>query len=195
MYNDEATFQSAAGFVNVETFESYNLLDSVSALPSLGGTFETFSNGSLPAGYDQSTGGTAHSGNRTLINNDKLALPGLGSIVFNADLNKEFSAFGLWNTGGDDTVRLSIFDVNNILLASTDSVLGETFIGITGLSGGVKAEISAVIGNGWFSIDDLQTATVPVPGTPVPEPSTMLLLGSGLVGLIGFNYRRRKQAG
>jgi len=28
--------------------------------------------------------------------------------------------------------------------------------------------------------------------TPVPEPSTMLLLGSGLIGLLGFRKRLRK---
>ncbi len=188
-YNDESIFQAAAGAVNIETFEDYALLEPVLTLPLLGGTFETLSNGSFPTGYDQSSGGTARSGNKTLINNDKVGLPGLGSIGFIANSNIEFSAIGLWNTGGDDTIRLSIYDANNALLATVVSDFGETFIGITGLLGGVRAEISAETGNGWFSIDDLQTSI-----STVPIPAAAWLFGSGLLALIGFGSNRRKNA-
>jgi len=189
-YNDETIFQTTVGTVSVETFEDYILFEPVSVLPALGGTFDVLSNGSFPTGYDQSSGGTARSGSVTLMNNDKIGLPGLGSIVFIADSNIEFSAFGLWNTGGDDTVRLSVYDANNILLATTVSTFGESFIGISGLLGGVRAEISAETGNGWFSIDDLQTATI----STVPIPSAVWLFGSGLLALVGFGSNRSKKS-
>jgi hypothetical protein len=42
-----------------------------------------------------------------------------------------------------------------------------------------------------LAVDDF-SLTANAPGTPVPEPSTMLLLCSGLLGLIGFRKKFRK---
>ncbi len=48
--------------------------------------------------------------------------------------------------------------------------------------------ISADLGDGFYSVSEIQAF-----GTPVPEPATMLLIGTGVAGLIGSRVRRKKK--
>jgi len=44
--------------------------------------------------------------------------------------------------------------------------------------------------SGWLKIDNLVYEKANV--APIPEPSTMLLLGSGLAGIVGWRYRKQQ---
>lgn len=57
-----------------------------------------------------------------------------------------------------------------------------------------STDLSFTLGNdlGFFLLDDV--SVTPMISAPIPEPSTLLLAGTGLLGLMGLGLRRKRRA-
>ena len=93
---------------------------------------------------------------------------------------------------GEGNLLLQVFDVNRVLLGSTvnDDGLGPHDRTLMTLSvpGIAFFSVSSPGGN-TFGVDQLDFNGGDL--GPVPEPGTLLLLGSSLIGLIGYGRARR----
>jgi hypothetical protein len=194
-FTDEGAWRAAVGGVfSLENFDSTATGSDVFSLPTLGIKFDPLNDGTQPTVQPYtSTGGIVRSGPNNLLNDRDFTLPARGPFVMRPINDSDLLfGIGLWNVGGDDTLRMSIYDASDSLIEQVISPSSSGFFGIVNSLGAKKVVIDSVAGNGYTPVDDLQTAVrnnfvVPDSG------STMLLLCGALLG-IGLHYRKRQAA-
>ena len=89
-------------------------------------------------------------------------------------------------TGNFDGTGPTTFNLENTIGAQSG------FFGVVGMSTFNEIQWSAVSAqNVAFAVDDLSFASeASTPGAPIPEPSTILLLSSGIAGLAWWRHRK-----
>jgi hypothetical protein len=183
-----ASFDAAAPGDSIITFESAPLgpFASLTAAPgvTITGTDYYGSNQTIR----NSTGCTnALCGNNTTSGGSQFlyVFGGTATFTFASPVTSFGAYFGglqvdginisFTDAGGPETVSLGPVDYNNG---------GFSFVGFTDTSAFSSVTVNAI--NDFISVDDVRYGAT----SQVPEPSTLLLLGSGLAGLVGLAWRK-----
>lgn len=189
-FTNEALWRASVGGVYaLETFDGIGVGSDVLSLPGLGIAFGPLNDGTQPTVQPySSTGGIVRSGPNNLLNDRDYALPARGPYTIYPNTGTFLFGLGLWNVGGDDTLRLTFYDASDNVIEQVVSPSSSGFFGITNSAGASKAVVDFVGGNGYAPVDDLQTAARPT-FEAVPEPGSYLLFAGGL-GLFALLRRR-----
>lgn len=191
----ETSFLAALTGVGTEDFEG---ISSGTSNPTL--NFGATGTASLTGSGSVSTS-TANNLFPTSGTNYFRTPPGLD---FGIEFSSHIAAFGFYATDAGDAnqqISLDFFsdntllfsqDINHTLGANADAAA--LYFGIIDLANPFnRIEFSATGSGDRFGFDDMTIGNASQVINPVPEPATLLYLGTGLVGLVGLRWRRRSR--
>ena len=195
-FNDETAWRAAVGGVyGFQNFDSLAAGTDVFTLPALGLSLDPLNDGTQPTVQPySSTGGVVRSAPNNILNDRDFSLPGRGPITVRPTAAADYIfGLGMWNVGGDDTLKLSFYGADDTLIASVISAASSGFFGIVDDTGAKYAVMDFVGGNGYAPTDDWQAATRSTfEPAPVPLPASVPLLAGALALLAGLGIRRRQ---
>jgi hypothetical protein len=185
------TAAGSLGAIHTITFEDQPVGFNASflAAPGVTATLNAIDQGNGLSGIsDGNIIGSIYGFNTTPSGRNWLGFAG-GSAIF--DFTVPVQSFGVYLTGLQTTYTSSLTiaftdNQSEVLNLPVNVSGGAQYFGFTDAGASItRIQIANISNDGW-GIDDITF-------TPVPEPGTMLILSSGLLGLLVFRNRPRNQ--